>query len=218
MQLDIELVGLEDLLRQMKDLLPDQEMKKILRKLANRAVTLNRQRIRKQENLDGSKFQKKADGSNDKMLENVFRQKKRKQFKVSVNQGNDTAKVTMLNPVTKKIHFGESSTFKLRNPGAIKDASGGIASRRFKKNDPCTAEQARLLRSQMGFAYSTSDLQKRFTRFHAESVLIKHYQKYGGVKTIHQPNREVLGLNKKMELALYETLKKHIAKILPDYL
>lgn len=209
--IDVELTGLNVVFRKLDRLLPPAELRKFLRKLARKAITLNKRRIKKQENLDGSKFDKRKSGSG-MMLENVFRQSKRKQYKTTIISDNRVAQVQMLNPVTRRIHYGIDNVITLRDPAVIKEARKGLKN----LSGPCTDEQARLLKSQMGFKHPTNYLKSRFTAFAAERVLLKHYNKHGGKKELQQAERHVLGINEDIEAALFDTARKELHKIIPS--
>lgn len=208
--IDVDLVGANKLFNKLDRLLPPAEVRKLLKKVVRRIVTKNKQRIKKQENLDGSKFEPRKSG-NGMMLENVFRQAKRKQYKVTATDRKAT--VEMLNPVTRRIHFGEDNILTLKSPSEIKSARGT-----FDLSGPCTDEQARLLRSQIGFPYPATYMKSRFTAFSAEMVLLRHYDKHGGKKRISQSTRDVLGINEKIEIDAYDTARKELRKIFPKKL
>jgi hypothetical protein len=250
------LTGWEQLEHLLYYLVPADKKKWIWRAMARKMLALNRARIRKQENVSGSSFTPRADGGNKKMLNKILKgdpfNKGRSQTQVKMTEYG----VALIHPwsVAAEHHFGATKTEramsheelekqrqKLRqqnrdyekgNRSSSAPGFGAGAMARYggasQAGTPCTKDQARTLKKEVGFKKLSMDggktkvnatlmnLQKAFTMSEAGYIIRKVRLKQGkhpkSSWTVKIPPRDVLGISEEDQRALMLYMKALIAK------
>ncbi len=231
----------------LKTVVPKDKKVWIWRAMGRKALALNRARVKWQMNTDGSDFEKRADGSDKPMLKKTLRGKgKGGPAQVSVEAYADSGIVKSLNPVNIDQHFGSVKTVKAMTHRELelrqKDVKGyrdrynqgkrkGLFGKLFsaETDPPCSLEQARVLKNEVGFKKVSFDggktkvratfanLQKAFTANTAGFIIREHRIKKGKrPKTswsIKVPPRDVLGISKQDE----KILMKYMATLIKKY-
>lgn len=223
--------AIEDLLYMMKHLVPRNKKRALFTQLGRRAIGLNRARIRRQENLDGSQFKGRADGSKKKMLTRMLRKKR-----VTVKSTEEGAVVTAHHPFAKAHHEGKSLTVKAMTAEQLKrrdegfqkwrDSSDSIRRYDLGSDSPASKRQAQQLIDEIKFKSVSIDgkrrkaninnIQKAFTRGQAGHILNKERKRGGRAsKTswkVHLPVRHILGVSAEDIVALRYELRRLIVK------
>ncbi len=250
--------GWDRLEHQMNYIIPPEKKKWIWRAMAQKTLALNRARIKWQMNLDGSDFDRRSDGSEKAMLTKMlkgspFGGKGRSQTKVRLSSDG----MALIHPwqMAAEHHFGATRTQRAftheellrkqkelkeynqsyENGARVGNAPGFGASSMAKgyggqsqQDSPCTKEQARILKRDIGFkklsfdggksrvAATLGNLQKAFTMAEAGYVIRKHRIARGDRPksswTVTLPSRHILGLSENDERILMHYMSSLIAK------
>lgn len=190
-KLKVDTSEVDQALKKYKKLLNPKEKKWMGSKLISHAVALNRKRVRSQVNLDGSRMKSRKAGKG-KMFKNILKEKNkqgRKQIRREATESKASAELT--NPLAAKHQKGvgdhvKASDFKKPSAAYYKE--------------PCTREQAKVLKKQVGLKKSLKWIQATYTKGTA-GVMIKRYRARHGLPkrtrwTNNRPARDILGWNK----------------------
>lgn len=198
MKATVEIQNLETVLTQARRLVPPEKMKKIHGKLGKKLLGVNRERIRKQKNLDGSSFTPRKKGKK-KILTKILKAKTKQASVIATESG---VIVKSNNPVAAKHHFGKTEKF---NKSSLPKTAN--------KNDPATDKQVKKLTKDFGLKFKDKNgnkitgLKKNQARakelfsVKRAGLVIRELAKKEGkpVKnnwTVKLPKRDVLGIRK----------------------
>ena len=144
---------IKQLLQQVEYFVPGSRQKFVYGRLARKALSLNRKRIRAQQNTDGSSFEKRKSGGRQKMLKRILRGKPRAQTRVQLQEKSATLEA--VNPVAKKHHYGSKRTiYAERNHAKLR---AHLLKKKAKKGEPTevlTPKQIQALKQEVGFKKS----------------------------------------------------------------
>ncbi|MBU2514522.1 hypothetical protein KJ966_24620 [bacterium] len=250
------LTGWEQLEHLLYYLVPAEKKKWIWRTMARKALALNRARIREQKNLDETPYASRADGGKKKMLTKILKgdpfNKGRSQTRVKMTEYG----VALIQPwsVAAEHHFGAVKTEKAMNHAELEKQWQGLKEQNkdykhgnrtsstpefgaavmgkyggtSQADTPCTTEQARILKREVGFkklsldggktkvAATLANLKKTFSISEAGYIIRKYRLKQGKHPKrswrVSIPPRDVMGITEADERALMLLMKTLIAK------
>lgn len=242
MQIDgnIDLTPLVDALAKVRQVASEREMRSLERSLANRAVALNRTRIRQQRNLDGSKFAQRSDkvqqADERRQLKMFARILNARTGQIGIEFTDNGIKVSAVNPVAGKHHYGmaikmDANKLEQQAKAAKAYHKAGKGERFLKtrdeaKQDPCSDRQADVLMNEVGIQTVTVNkkkqaatrelIQQQFTIAEAGWVIRKSRLAAGQNPktkwTVLTPSRHILGLSEDMVPKLEDSLIKRMHK------
>jgi len=186
--LEIDIIDLEKESAMMEQIVPPNRWKWIYRDVIRYALSLNRQRVRRQENLDGTSYAARKSGKKKKMLLKTLRPK---WVKVYYDEKSGSLEIT--NPVAIAHHEGRDEPIE-QWIGKQKKQNAKLG-RTLK--DPCTKEQAKELQFIIKKRRSVKYLHDRFTIGQAGAIIRKHRERVSArAKVIKLESREILGFTK----------------------
>lgn len=220
--------GWDALERKLKVLVPGKDKPKVYIGLARKALSLNRQRIRRQEMLSGGKFPPRSDGGSRKQLVKILRQSRRKQVRLET----DVQGVSLLatNPVAAMHHYGAKGQVKISRDVMVKtlNIKHQVYLERRKLGEPDTFRQMiskgepskaqlKALKHEVGFRKSYRWLKEKFTMGTAGYIIRKHRVRHpdrvaAGDGRFEIPPRHVLGLGQGDVPKLMQEFRKLIAR------
>jgi hypothetical protein len=218
-----DMEGWDKLEWQLKYLIPEQKKRWFWIAMARKALTLNRKRIRKQQNLDGSNYAPRADpDEKTKMLLRILGAgKKGDDGKIRGRQtgfrfAGDGILIRAHNPVAAKQHYGLTEDLKsVRDPRytkeRLKQFRRGYREKQNKKTisrtksgwgkGPITPETEKILKEELGFkkpVWANGGKFRDFTESTAWFIIMEHRVRKGTYPPENQTKlqaRDVLGLN-----------------------
>jgi len=201
--IDVDLRGIERVLKKAAELVPENKMKWIHGDLGRKLLSLERTRIKDQQNLDGSKYDPRADGGKKKMLSKALKGGSDKRFNMLT-----TAKSVLIiikDKILVKHHYGLEETVN----------ASDLPDNKTSRKQPATRQQAKRLK-ELGFKGSQKYLMSRFNQGTAGSIIRREEEKRG-ISRKHQwivktPDRSILGIAKSYPPILINLAKQRILK------